>query len=227
MDKKSRAEFKSLVYEQFAGVGKAFSNAHRLEIIDLLAQTPHTVEELANKMSLSIASTSQHLQVLKSAKLVNSKREGTYIWYRLANDKVFAIWKAMREFALDARPEIDRLMHDHYEDRFTLRTITASELVQRMSEEDVIILDVRPRDEFQAGHLPNAVNIPVDELDSSLQKLPTGAKIIAYCRASYCLLSDMAALLLKDHGYDVEVFQDGFPEWRIQGLPYETESTQD
>ena len=204
-------------------MGKAFSNSHRLEIIDLLAQTPHTVEELANKMGLSLASTSQHLQVLKAAKLVASKREGTYIWYNLSGDKAFAIWQAMREFALHERPEIDRLMHDHYEDRFSLKTITAEELIQRMREEDVIILDVRPRDEFHAGHLPNAINIPVEELESSLQTLPEGARIVAYCRASYCLLSDMAALLLKNNGYDVEVFQDGFPEWRILGLPYETE----
>lgn len=222
MNKAQKQVFKSLLYEQFARVGKAFANARRLEIIDLLIQASQTVEELAKKTGMSVASVSQHLQILRQAKIVNVQREGTYAWYSIADDDVFPIWKVMRELALSRVAEIEQLMHDYYEERYSLETISSDELLERMHDEDIIILDVRPSDEYEAGHIPNAISMPTERLVEHLDELSKEHEIIAYCRASYCLLSDEAALLLREKGFKVRVFQDGFPIWKIKGLPIET-----
>lgn len=222
MNKAQKQVFKSLLYEQFARVGKAFANARRLEIIDLLIQTPHTVEELAKKTDMSVASVSQHLQILRQAKIVAVKREKTYAWYSIADDDVFPIWKVMRELALSRISEIDQLMHDHYAERYSLETISSDELLERLYDEGITILDVRPSDEYQAGHIPNAISIPTHLIGEQLNTLSKEHEIIAYCRASYCLLSDEAALLLREEGFKVRVFQDGFPVWKIKGLPIAT-----
>ncbi|MDQ7025841.1 MAG: metalloregulator ArsR/SmtB family transcription factor [Anaerolineae bacterium] len=224
MDNQSRQELKALLYEQFARMGKAFANARRLEIIDLLSQTPHTVEELASKTSLSVASVSQHLQVLRNARVVDVTREGTYAWYRLSDDRVFGIWCMMRDLAQDRISEIDHLLRQYFNERETLETIDAAELLRRIAEGSIIIIDARPEDEYRAGHIPSALSVPIEKLESTLAVLPKNCEIVAYCRASYCLLSDEVALLLREQGYRVHVLLEGFPEWRAAGLPIEKES---
>lgn len=222
MDNETQAEYKTQIYEQFARMGKAFSNARRLEIIDLLSQSPHTVEDLAVKTELSIASVSQHLQVLKRAHLVTYKREGTHMRYRLADDGVFDAWRVLRELAQQRIFNIENLIETYFSERNTLEKISVEELLQRIRDEDIVLLDVRPTDEYEAGHIPDAISIPVEELEAHLETLPKDIEIIAYCRASYCLFSDRAALLLREKGYKARVYKEGMPEWRRQGLPVET-----
>lgn len=221
MDNDARYEIKVQIYEQFAQMGKAFGNPKRLEIIDLLSQVPHTVEDLAAKTGLSIASVSQHLQVLKHAKLVTYKREGTHMRYRLTDENVFEAWKVLRDLAQQHILDIENLMATYFSERNTLEKISAEELLVRMRDEDVLLLDVRPADEYEAGHIPNAISIPIEELEARLETLPKDVEIIAYCRASYCLFSDRAALLLREKGYKTRVYKEGMPEWRRQGLPIE------
>ena len=223
MDNDALHEIKVQIYEQFAQMGKAFSNPKRLEIIDLLSQTAHTVEDLATKTDLSIASVSQHLQVLKRANLVTYKREGTYMRYRLMDEEVFEAWKVLRELAQQRIFNIENLFETYFSERNTLEKISADELLIRMRDENVLLLDVRPADEYEAGHIPNAISIPIEELEARLETLPKDVEIIAYCRASYCVFSDRAALLLREKGYKTRVYKEGMPEWRRQGLPVEEE----
>jgi len=219
MDYDTRQEFKSNLYEQFAQMGKAFGNARRLEIIDLLSQKAHTVEDLAGKMGLSIASVSQHLQVLKSSKVVEVTREGTYAWYRLADERVFGIWDMMRSLAQERNAEIEQLMKLYFNDRFSLEAIDTAELLRRMEKDCITIIDARPLDEYQAGHIPNALSITADTLKDFLDLLPADCEVVAYCRASYCLFSDEVALMLRERGFNVSVYEEGFPQWRANGLP--------
>lgn len=221
MDIRTRHDLKTSIYEQFARMGKAFGHARRLEIIDLLSQTEHTVEDLAEKTGLSIASVSQHLQVLRRAEVVDVSRKGTYAHYRLSDERVFDIWRIMRDLAQERLSEIEALLQLYCEERASLETIDAGELLQRLQDGSIIILDARPRDEYIAGHIPSALSIPLDQLESYLEDLPDSYEIVAYCRTSYCLLSDEVALFLRDKGCSVRVFQDGFPEWRADGLPVE------
>lgn len=219
MDSETRQHFKTLLYEQFARIGKAFGNARRLEIIDLLVQSRHTVDDLARKTGLSVANVSQHLQILRSAKLVEVERVGTYAWYRLANQDVYQVWHVMREYALAQVSDIDALMRAYFEERYTLEEISPQELLQRIQNHEVIVLDVRPENEYRAGHIDGAVSIPLNELQERLAQLPKDSMIVAYCRASYCLLSDEAALFLREQGYNVRIYKDGFPQWQALGLP--------
>ena len=225
MDNKTRLELKTQIYEQFARVAKSFGNPRRLEIIDLLSQAPHTVEDLATKTDMSVASVSQHLQVLKNARLVKSKRDGTYIWYRLSDNNVFAVWKSLRDLAHNINSEIDNLVNTYFSERQLLESISVDELLKRINNDDIILLDVRPHDEYEAGHIPNAVSIPLDELERRLESLPKDIEIIAYCRAPYCLFSDRAALYLQEKGYTVKIYKEGLPEWRNKGLPVEISAT--
>ncbi|MCA9915643.1 MAG: metalloregulator ArsR/SmtB family transcription factor [Anaerolineae bacterium] len=219
MTPESKKELKSQIYEQFARMGKAFSNARRLEIIDLLSQANHTVEDLAYKTGLSVASVSQHLQILRNAKIVEVSREGTYAWYRLSDERVFDIWRVMRNLAQERFAEINQLLKLYFEERDLLETIDAAELLRRIQEGSITIIDARPEDEYAAGHIPNALSIPLEKLEAYLEDLPANCVIVAYCRASYCLLSDEVALLLRERGYDVHVYQDGFREWKAAGYP--------
>ena len=223
MENQTRQELKSLIYKQFARLGKAFGNARRLEIIDLLSQTEHTVEDLSVKTGLSIASVSQHLQVLYNSKVVDVTREGTYAHYRLSDDRVFQIWNLMRELAQDRILEINHLLKTYFEARETLDTISASELLKRLEDGTITIIDARPSDEYDAGHIPTALSIPLDQLENHLQNLPPNCEVVAYCRAAYCLLSDEVALFLRNCGCNVRVFQDGFPKWQADGFPIEKE----
>jgi rhodanese-related sulfurtransferase/biotin operon repressor len=222
MDPKAMQEFKHRLYEYFAQIGKALGNARRLEILDLLAQAEHSVEALADKTQMSVASVSQHLQVLRGADLVRVRRVGTYAYYQLADDEVLRAWQALSQLAQSHSAAVDSLIRHSFEERQGLATITAVEVLTKLEAGSAILLDARPTDEYQAGHLPGAISMPAEELPERFHELPAEKEIIAYCRTSYCLLSDEAALFLQAHGYNVRVFSEGFPHWRALGLPYET-----
>jgi rhodanese-related sulfurtransferase/predicted transcriptional regulator len=214
-------EFKNLLYDQFARVSKAVANPHRLELLDLLAQGERTVEELAREASLSFANASQHLQALKRAQLVDVRREGPYAHYRLADERVFRLWQAIRDLGEERLAEIDRLVQTYLGDRENLEVVDSPTLQKLLRHDEVIVLDVRPVEEFQAGHIPGARSIPIAELERRLTELPSGSKIVAYCRGPYCVFSDEAVMLLRDRGFQAMRLRDGLPDWRAAGFPVE------
>jgi rhodanese-related sulfurtransferase len=215
--------FKTQVNEQFARVAKAIANPHRLELVDLLAQGERSVEELANEADLSIANTSQHLQALRDAHIVATRKEGLRVYYRLANPQIFRLVQIIREIAEQQLAEVDRIVKSFLADRKSLEPITLNELVARLDEPGLIILDVRPALEYAQGHIPGARSIPVDELTVRLNELTPDQEIVAYCRGPYCVFADEAVEILTDHGYRVRRMQEGFPDWKLANLPTETE----
>jgi rhodanese-related sulfurtransferase/DNA-binding transcriptional ArsR family regulator len=214
--------FKNQLYEQFARIGKALSSAHRLELLEVLAQGEHSVEAVARETDMSIANASQHLQVLRAAQLVEVRREGVYIYYRLADEQVFTLWQTMRQVGEARIAEIDRIVDTYLHDRSQLQPIGASELLQRLLEDTIILLDVRPAEEYIAGHLPNALSMPVNELEARLSELPQDREIVAYCRGPYCVFADEAVALLRSNGYNAHRLEQGLPDWRALGLPVES-----
>lgn len=216
-DEKRR--FKTLLYEQFARVGKALANPHRLELLDVLAQGERTVEALAEEAGMPLANASQHLQILRSARLVETRRAGVSIYYRLASDAVSQLWFSMRHVGEEHLAEVDQLVAIFLQDRASFRPVTVDELREAMREERVIVLDVRPQAEYRAGHLPQARCIPVTELESRLSELPKEREIVAYCRGPYCVFADEAVALLRAHGYTARRLEEGVLEWRRLGLP--------
>ncbi len=212
MDQQEKRAFKNHLYEQFARIGKALSSSHRLELLEVLAQGEHSVEALAQETGMPVASASQHLQVLRAAQLVEVRREGVYIYYRLADERVFRLWQAMREVGEARIAEIERIVQTYLHERTQLQPISAAELRQRLVEGDVVLLDVRPVEEYQASHLPGALSMPV-----------TGEKeIVAYCRGPYCVFADEAVALLQTNGYQARRLEQGLPDWRALGLPVES-----
>jgi rhodanese-related sulfurtransferase len=214
--------FKDALYDQFARIGKAVSNPHRLELLDLLAQGERRVEDLAREASLPIANASQHLQALHRARLVDRRREGTSIHYRLADERVFTLWRAMRDLGEARLAEIDALAKTYLGERDRLEPMDAATLQQRMRDDEIIVLDVRPVAEFAAGHIPGARSIPAGELAARIHELPEGRTIVAYCRGPYCVFADTAVTLLREHGYSAVRLVEGLPDWRAAGLPVET-----
>lgn len=219
METDAKRTFKNRLYEQFARIGKALANSHRLELLDVLAQGERSVEALAYETSMSVANASQHLQVLRAAQLVEVRREGVYSYYRLADEWVFSLWQAMRNVGEARIAEIDRLVQTYLHDRSLLQPISAAELLQRLVEGNVILLDVRPAEEYAAGHLPDALSIPVTELEARLRELPHEKEIVAYCRGPFCVFADEAVTLLRIHGYNARRLEQGLPDWRALGLP--------
>jgi rhodanese-related sulfurtransferase/DNA-binding HxlR family transcriptional regulator len=217
-----RSRFKIPLYEQFARVAKSLANAHRLELVDVLAQGERRVDDLAREAHLSVANTSQHLQNLRRNGLVESRREGTAIYYRLADERVFRLWQAIREVGEVRLAEIDVLVRTFLVDRGDLEAMDALSLQQRLGDEDLIVLDVRPGEEHQAGHIPGARSIPVGELASRLSELPADKTIVAYCRGPYCVFADEAVALLRQQGYQAVRLAEGLPDWRAAGLPLES-----
>ena len=222
MDKQDKRAFKNQLYEQFARIGKALSSAHRLELLEVLAQGEHSVEAVARETDMSIANASQHLQVLRAAQLVDVRREGVYIYYRLADEQVFTLWQTMRHVGEARIAEIDRIVETYLHDRNQLQPIGAAELLQRLVENNIILLDVRPVEECMAGHLPNALSIHVTELEDRLPELPQDREIVAYCRGPYCVFADEAVALLRSNGYSAHRLEQGLPDWRALGLPVES-----
>ena len=211
--------FKDRLYGQFARIGKALSSPHRLEILELLAQSERTVDSLATEIGLSLANTSQHLQALRQAALVESRKEGLFVFYRLAGAEVFELSRVLRTVAEGRLAEFERLVRDHFGDRADAEAVPIAELLKRARSKKVVILDTRPASEYVAGHIPGAISVPVADLKRRLQKLTKGKEYVAYCRGPYCVYADRAVELLRAHGRRAQRLLDGFPEWRAAGLP--------
>jgi rhodanese-related sulfurtransferase len=224
MNSLTHREFKDRLFEQFARIGKALASPKRLEILDLLAQGERAVEEIARETAMPVASASQHLQVLKGARMVESRREGPYAYYQLADEAVFRTWQAVRALGETRLAEIDRVVETFLEDRDALEAVGAAALMERLSDGNVVVLDVRPEEEYRAGHIPGALSVPVDALEAALQALPKDKEIVAYCRGPYCVFSDEAVTLLRSRGYQARRLAEGLPDWRAKGLPVETAS---
>jgi rhodanese-related sulfurtransferase len=214
-------EFKDRLFGQFARIGKALSSPRRLEIVDLLAQGERTVEEIAGETAMSVASASQHLQVLKAARMVEARREGLYAHYRLADEDVFRTWQAVRALAESRLSEVDGVVDAYLDDRDALEAVDVAELMERLNDGSVIVLDVRPEEEYRAGHIPGALSVPVDALEAALQTLPRDREIVAYCRGPYCVFSDEAVALLGSRGFRARRLRQGLPDWRAGGFPVE------
>jgi rhodanese-related sulfurtransferase/DNA-binding transcriptional ArsR family regulator len=214
-------EFKDALYAEFARIGKAVANPHRLEFLDLLAQREWSVEQLANETGLTVANASQHLQILRAAKLVTVRRDGLYAYYRLADDRAYRLWQAIRELGEVRLAEIDMIVRTFLGNRDGMEPIDALTLLGRIHDDDLVVLDVRPVEEFQAGHLPGARSIPVAELEARLGELRPDQEIVAYCRGPYCVYADEAVELLTARGYIARRFTHGFPDWQVAGLPVE------
>lgn len=218
MDKR---EFKDKVYSELAKVTKAIGNPRRMEIIDLLAQGPFSVEKIAEQTSMSIANASQHLQVLKGARLVEISRKGNFIYYHLASEKVFHAWRALRELGLIQNAEAEKLIRDFYHSRHQLEPVSMEELRQKISRQDVVVLDVRPDEEYERGHIHRAISIPIEALAKRMEELSREAEIIAYCRGPLCVYADEAVALLREKGFEAKRLKEGFPDWVAMGFPAE------
>jgi len=214
--------FKDRLYGQFARIGKALGNPHRLELLELLAQSERTVDALATESGLSMANASQHLQVLREAGLVESRKEGLFVHYRLADPSVFELCRALRTVAEQRLAELERLVRDHFGDRSEPEPVPMNELLERARNGEVVILDTRPAHEFAAGHIAGALSVPVEEMQQRLRKLPKSKEYVAYCRGPYCIYADRAVELLRANGRRARRLLDGFPEWKAAGLPVES-----
>ena len=212
-------EFKDRLYGQLARLGKALSSPHRLEMLELLAQGERTVDSLAAEIGLSMANTSQHLQALRHAALVESRKDGLFVYYRLADPDVFDLSKVIRSVAERRLAELDRLVHEHFGNRADAEPVPMDELLKRARSKQVVILDTRPASEYIAGHIPGALSIPVDDLQRRLKQLTKGKDYVAYCRGPYCVYADRAVEILRAHGRRARRLGEGFPEWRSAGFP--------
>jgi rhodanese-related sulfurtransferase len=221
MNATAHREFKDRLFGQFARISKALASPRRLEIVDLLAQGERTVEEIAGEASMSVASASQHLQVLKAARMVRVRRDGLYMHYHLAGEDVFRTWQAVRALAESRLTEVGGVVEAYLDDRDALEAVDAAELMERLSDGSVVVLDVRPEVEYRAGHIPGALSVPVHTLEAALQTLPKDREIVAYCRGPYCVFSDEAVALLGSRGFRARRLRQGLPDWRAAGLPVE------
>ena len=207
---------------QFARIGKALASPHRIELLDLLGQGERSVDALAAETEMSMALTSAHLRVLRRVQLVATRREGSWIFYRLADDEVYRMLSSLRDVARAQLDEVRLTVETFLTARDRLEPISRAELLARAEAGDVVILDVRPGAEYAAGHIPRALSMPLAELETRLAELPADAEIVAYCRGPYCLYAPTAVGILRDHGHRARRLEDGFPEWRLAGLPIAT-----
>jgi rhodanese-related sulfurtransferase/predicted transcriptional regulator len=212
---------KSRLYEQLARVGTALASAGRLKLLEFVAQGGRSVDALAAMSGLSVANCSKHLQALRQAGLVTARKEGVRVYYSLAGDDVVALYSALQRVAENRVAEVERLVRTWLAHRDELEPVAPAELMERAKKGLVTVLDVRPAEEYAAGHLPGAINLPVDRLESHLAKLPRRKEIVAYCRGPYCLMSFEAVAALRKRGLRARRLENGFPEWRAAGLPVE------
>lgn len=219
--KTSKRIFKDKVYAELAKTTKAMGNPHRMEIIDLLAQGPFTVETIANCTGMTVANASQHLQVLKSARLVEITRKGNFIHYHLAGQQVFAAWRSLRELGMEHNAEAEKLIRDFRNGHHNVEAASAEELLSKINSEQIIVLDVRPGHEYNRGHIHRALCIPIDELEKRIGELSKGKHIIAYCRGPLCVYADEAVELLTRNGYNASRMDEGYPDWKMKGFPVE------
>ena len=210
---------KMALYEQFARVGKALANPVRLELLDLLAQGEHSVEDLAETAGMKLSNTSAQLRTLAAAGLVASRRDGVRIYYRLAGQEVTAFVGQVQDFAASRLTEVEQAARSYLGDVAALEPVAQDELFRRLRDGQVLVLDVRPEAEYAAGHIPGAVSVPHDQLAARLAELPDTADIIAYCRGRYCVFAPDAVRLLRASGFSAWPLEGGLPDWRLAGLP--------
>ena len=222
----SHREFKDRVYAQFARVGQALASEKRLELVDLLAQAPRHVEALATETEMSVANVSQHLQTLKAAGLVEARRSGRKTIYSLTGDDVLALWLSLRSVAETRLAEVSRATSEAVPERGAERLLSRGELERLFGTDAVVLIDVRPTAEYEAGHLPGAISVPIDQLEDHLPELPRDRRVIAYCRGEYCLFADEAVALLRERGYDAMRLAGGWPEWKAEDRPTSTTTVQ-
>ncbi|MBV8251811.1 MAG: ArsR family transcriptional regulator [Chitinophaga sp.] len=221
----NKRDFKDKVYGELSKVTKALSNPHRLEIIDLLAQGPFSVEEIAHYTGMSVANASQHLQTLKHAKLVKISRNGNFIHYSLAGESVFHAWAGLRELGLEYNAEVEKVVTDFRKGHGEVTSVDAASLVKKIEKEEVILLDVRPEEEYNRGHIHRAISAPVDKLNEQLKHLEKNKMIVAYCRGPFCVYADEAVAMLKKKGFNAVRMNEGYPDWALRGLPVEHTTT--
>ncbi len=212
-------EFKETLYAHFARIGHALSSPKRIELLDLLTQGEKTVEQLAQQSATPVKNTSAHLRDLRHARLVETRRDGTYIYYRLGDEAVADFLRSFQDVGRRRLAEVEQVARLYLDDRDELEPVTLAELRKLLREDQVTLLDVRPRQEFEAGHIPGALSLPIPELKSRLNELPKRKEIIAYCRGPYCVYSVEAVTLLRKQGFRARRVGRGFPEWRSSGLP--------
>ncbi|NOT55901.1 MAG: metalloregulator ArsR/SmtB family transcription factor [Deltaproteobacteria bacterium] len=214
--------FKNRVYEQLARITKAVASPQRLELLDLLSQSPRTVENLAQEAHLTVANTSRHLQILRAAQLINAKKEGVFVRYRLTDDAVADFYRALRILASSHLAELDHLTRQFFTERAGLEPVDRKALLARVRKGLTTVIDVRPVEEYRAGHIAGAISIPVAELTDRLADLPRDQEIVAYCRGPYCVLAAHAVELLRKQGFPATRLEDSVADWRAHGLPIAT-----
>lgn len=222
----SSTGFKQQLFAQFARVGKALSNGNRLEMLEFLAQKECSVEELARLTGLSVANTSRHLQQLRHVGLVEARKQGLHVFYRLSGEDVVALLGCLRRLAESHVAEVDKLVNTYLTVKDDLEPIPREELLARAKEGLVTVLDVRPPEEYAAGHVPGAVNIPLSQLEEHLAELRPEQEVVAYCRGPHCVLAFDAVARLREKGYKARRLEDGYPEWKAEGLPVEAATDQ-
>lgn len=213
--------FKDQLYGQFARIGKALASPHRLELLELLAQGERSVDSLATEVGLSIANASQHLQTLRQAGLIESRKQGQFVHYRIADASVVELSSAVRKVAEQRLAELERAVREHFGDRSDPEPVSMQELIARASSSKVVILDARPANEYAAGHIAGAISVPIETLRRRLKDLPKSREYVAYCRGPYCVYADRAVELLRASGRRARRLSAGFPEWKVAGHPVE------
>jgi rhodanese-related sulfurtransferase/DNA-binding MarR family transcriptional regulator len=222
IEAEAKRDFKDRLYAEFARIGKSLASPHRLEILEVLAQGERTVESLATETGLSIANASRHLQQLRQAQLVLTRREGLFVHYRLTGPEVVSLMLALRHAAEQHLAEVDRVVRDFLGERDDFEPVTPDELSRRMTNGEVVVLDVRPEQEYAAGHIAGARSIPVADISERLAELPREKEYVAYCRGPYCVYADEAVAVLRANGLQAQRLTEGYPEWWLSGRPVRT-----
>ena len=213
---------KDTLYEQFARIGKAVASPKRIELLDLLCQGERSVDALATAANMTVKNTSAQLKELRGARLVETRKQGTRVYYRLADEAVCTLFFALRDLARVRLTEVDQIARDYFEARDDLEPVRRDDFLRRVQSGAVVVLDVRPAEEYAAGHIPGAISVPLPELEDRLAELPEGAEFVAYCRGPYCVLAPEAIGRLRANGLTARRLEDGFPEWKLAGLPVAT-----
>jgi rhodanese-related sulfurtransferase/DNA-binding MarR family transcriptional regulator len=222
IEAEAKRDFKDRLYAEFARIGKSLASPHRLEILEVLAQGERTVESVATETGLSVANASRHLQQLRQAQLVLTRREGLFVHYRLTGPEVVSLMLALRHAAEQHLAEVDRVVRDFLGERDDFEPVTPDELSRRMTNGEVVVLDVRPEQEYAAGHIAGARSIPVADISERLAELPREKEYVAYCRGPYCVYADEAVAVLRANGLRAQRLTEGYPEWWLSGRPVRT-----
>ena len=216
---------KRQVFAEFAHIGQVLSSGARLELLELLFQAERTVEELSDLSALSVANVSQHLQVLRQARMVQVRRDGLFGYYRACDNGIFAVWNALRCFGETNVTEVQQVLREFLKPREGTEAVTAEDLQRRINDRSAVVIDVRPAEEYADGHIAGALSVPLKELEERLKELPKRTQIVAYCRGPYCVQSDAAVALLAKRGFKARRLEIGLPDWRARGLPVEIAKT--